>query len=135
MTERIPATSVIANATGIDLMARQSSEFFVIEKQFAILSLLATTNTEDLLEAINTTLVAMGMSAKVPKAVTLMPKAPTGMFIKTFTTDRSNHFGAGANGKGILVAQNTSITLKIAQPSEDALGYETGDVVYCACYF
>ena len=135
MTERIPATSVIANATGIDLMARQSSEFFVIEKEFLILTLAATTNTEDLFESINTTLLAQGMSEKVPKAITMMPKAATGMFIKTFTTDRTNHFGAAANGKGILVEQNTSITLKIAQPSADALGYETLDVVYCACYF
>tara|TARA_R110000765_G_scaffold359964_1_gene450276 strand:+ start:903 stop:1310 length:408 start_codon:yes stop_codon:yes gene_type:complete len=135
MTERIPATSVIADATGIDLMARQGSEFFVIEKQFVILQLAATTNTENLFDAINTTLVAMGMSEKVPKAVTMMPKHATGMFIKTFNTDRANNFGVGANGKGILVEQDTRITLKIAQPSDDALGYETLDVVYCACYF
>tara|TARA_R100000808_G_scaffold5362_3_gene16412 strand:- start:8017 stop:8424 length:408 start_codon:yes stop_codon:yes gene_type:complete len=135
MTERIPATSVIANATGIDLMARQSSEFFVIEKQFAILMLPATTNTENLFDAVNTVLVAMGMSEKVPKAVTMMPTHASGMFIKTFNTDRTNHFGAAANGKGIFVEQNTRITLKIVQPSEDALGYETLDVVYCACYF
>jgi hypothetical protein len=135
MTERIPATSVIADATGIDLMTRQSSEFFVIEKDFLILTLAATTNTEDLFESINTTLLAQAMSESVPKAVTMMPADAAGMYIKTFTTDRTNHFGAGANGKGIFVEQNTLITLKIAQPSDDALGYQTAGVVYCACYF
>ena len=135
MTERIPATSVIADAIGIDLMARQSSEFFVIEKRFAILSLAATTNTEDLFEAINTTLVNMGMSEKVPKAITMMPSHGDGMFLKTFNTDPVNHFGAGATEKGLRVAAGTYITLKIAQPSDDALGYETLGVVYCACYF
>ena len=135
MTERIPATSVIADATGIDLMARQSSEFFVIEKQFAILGLAATTNTENLFEAINTTLVDMGMSEKVPKAITMMPANAAGMFLKTFNTDPVNNFGAGADDQGIFVEQNTLITLKIAQPSDDALGYQTAGRVYCACYF
>ena len=135
MTERIPATSVIADATGIDLMARQSSEFFVIEKQFAILGLAATTNTEDLFEAINTTLDDMGMSEKVPKAITMMPTHGDGMYLKTFNTDPVNHFGAGADDQGIFVDTEDRITLKIAQPSDDALGYQTAGRVYCACYF